>query len=164
MGVFGAGSISGMHAAVADNTGSTALLAQGLGAGPYLFVGQVLVRFGGGFRFENRARIDSSGKGFFNGGTQMGGADFAESVDVAGDRANYGPGDVLIIDAAGSLTMRTTAEPYSTSIARIYSLKPGVLATTRSMEDPRLMKEIPLATRRHRTLQGECGEWRDRAR
>ena len=45
-----------------------------------------------------KARIDSSGKGFFDGGTQTGGADFAESVTVGGGKDNYEPGDVLVID------------------------------------------------------------------
>src|SRR5690606_26535872 len=45
----------------------------------------------------NVARIDATGQGFFNGGTQTSGADIAEAVDVMGDFAAYEAGDVLVI-------------------------------------------------------------------
>jgi hypothetical protein len=147
VGVQGAGSIDGLQGQVAAS-GQSAVLAQSLGDGAgvaALFLGQALVKLGAGTMLVNRARIDNSGKGFFNGGTQTGGADFAESVDVARTAAGYGPGDVLVIDSNRHRTMRTTAKPYSTAIAGIYSLKPGVLATPHAMDDPRLASEIPLA-------------------
>src|SRR5260370_10092379 len=43
----------------------------------------------------NQFRVDGTGKGFFNGGTQMGGADFAEAVAVRGEHSRYEPGDLL---------------------------------------------------------------------
>jgi len=46
---------------------------------------------------SNKARIDRSGKGFFNGGTQSSGADVAEAFAVEGRVGDYGPGDVLVI-------------------------------------------------------------------
>jgi hypothetical protein len=90
-------------------------------------------------------RVDSTGKGFFNGGTQTGGADFAESFAVAGERARYGPGDVLVIDPLANRRVALSSQPYSTAVAGIYSTKPGVLATPYEMDDGRLTKEIPLA-------------------
>ena len=92
-----------------------------------------------------RARIDSTGKGFFDGGTQTGGADFAESVSVAGKKADYEPGDVLMIDTESDRQFALTNGPYSTLVAGIYSTKPGVTATPHSSEDPRLAAEIPVA-------------------
>jgi hypothetical protein len=89
-------------------------------------------------------RVDSTGKGFFDGGTQTGGADFAESVAAAGSRGSYGPGDLLVLDAKADRQLTMTNEPYSTLVAGIYSTKPGVLATTHKF-DAMLPGEIPLA-------------------
>src|SRR5207247_3536115 len=46
----------------------------------------------------NKARIDGAGKGYFNGGTQASGADFAESVGVNAAKKAFEPGDVIVID------------------------------------------------------------------
>jgi hypothetical protein len=92
-----------------------------------------------------KARIDSSGKGFFDGGTQTGGADFAESVSVGGGKDNYEPGDVLVIDTTADRQLTLAKTPYSTLVAGIYSTKPGVTATPHTSEDPRLATEIPVA-------------------
>jgi hypothetical protein len=92
-----------------------------------------------------KARIDSSGKGFFDGGTQTGGADFAESVSIAGRKNNYEPGDVLMIDPNSDRQFTLAKTPYSTLVAGIYSTKPGVTATPHTSEDPRLAGEVPLA-------------------
>lgn len=92
-----------------------------------------------------KARIDSTGKGFFDGGTQTGGADFAESVRVAGNKANYEPGDVMVIDTDSDRQLKLAKTPYSTLVAGIYSTKPGVTATLHSSEDPTLAAEIPVA-------------------
>jgi hypothetical protein len=90
-------------------------------------------------------RVDDVGKGFFNGGTQTGGADFAESLAVTGERSQYEPGDVLTISTSGARQVALASESYSTLVAGIYSTKPGVLATPHTMDDPRLLSEIPLA-------------------
>jgi hypothetical protein len=90
-------------------------------------------------------RVDSTGKGFFNGGTQNSGADFAESVDVVGGASQYQRGDVMMVDEDGVRRFARTTEPYSTKIAGIYSTKPGVLGTTHLDGDPRLANEVPLA-------------------
>jgi hypothetical protein len=92
-----------------------------------------------------KAKIDSTGTGFFDGGTQTTGADFAESVSVAGPRSKYEPGDVLMIDADSDRQVTLAHSPYSTLVAGIYSTKPGVLATLHTSEDPRIAEEVPVA-------------------
>jgi hypothetical protein len=90
-------------------------------------------------------RVDTAGKGFFNGGTQTGGADFAESVAVVGDRSHYEPGDLLVIDREGKRRLAQASKPYSTLVAGIYSTKPGLLATPHQIDDPEIAHEVPLA-------------------
>jgi hypothetical protein len=90
-------------------------------------------------------RVDGTGKGFFDGGTQTGGADFAESVAAAPMRYRYEPGDLLMVDTTAKRQLRLAAEPYSTLVAGIYSTKPGVLATIHKGTEPPPPTEIPLA-------------------
>ena len=92
----------------------------------------------------HKFRVDGTGKGFFDGGTQTGGADFAESVAIAGERGLRGPGDLLVVDATATRQLTLANEPYSTLVAGIYSTKPGVLATPHSMDEV-AANEIPLA-------------------
>ncbi|MBO9150868.1 collagen-like protein [Chitinophaga sp. GCM10012297] len=77
----------------------------------------------------NVARINSAGRGFFNGGTQNSGADLAETFDVTGDLSAYEPGDVMVISTSTDRTMEKSAEAYSTLVAGVYATKPGVLLT-----------------------------------
>jgi hypothetical protein len=93
----------------------------------------------------NVFRVDGTGKGFFDGGTQTGGADFAESVAIAGAKSHYEPGDLMMVDASANRQLTLAAQPYSTLVAGIYSTKPGVLATTRNTDDAGLQAEVPLA-------------------
>lgn len=58
-------------------------------------------------------------------GTTCGG-DYAESVDVTGDRKTYEPGDVLVIDRIASDKFAHSTTPYSRLVAGIYSTKPGL--------------------------------------
>jgi hypothetical protein len=81
------------------------------------------------------ARIDKTGKGFFNGGTQTGGADIAEMFDVEGERNEYEPGDVLIVSESTDRTVEKSNAPNSTKVAGVYATKPGVLLTEKSIED-----------------------------
>lgn len=92
-----------------------------------------------------KARIDSTGKGFFDGGTQTGGADFAESVSAAGSTADYEAGDVLVIDGDADRQFSLARTSYSSRVAGIYSTKPGVLGSLHTSEDPKLADEIPMA-------------------
>lgn len=101
---------------------------------------------GQGTSEQNVFRVDYTGKGFFDGGTQTGGADFAESVKVSGGPQFYEPGDVLVIDRVTNRQLRLASKPYSRLVAGIYSTKPGVLATPHPMDDPSIKKdEVPLA-------------------
>ncbi|WP_263419891.1 hypothetical protein [Terriglobus albidus] len=58
-------------------------------------------------------------------GTTCGG-DYAESVDVTGDRKAYEPGDVLVIDRTAPDKFAHSTTPYSRLVAGIYSTKPGL--------------------------------------
>jgi hypothetical protein len=94
--------------------------------------------------WSSEFRVDSTGKGYFDGGTQTGGADFAESVAVAREFTQHEPGDVLVVDTNGKRQLRLSTEPYSSLVAGIYSTKPGVLATAHKMNED-AANEIPLA-------------------
>ncbi len=93
----------------------------------------------------NVFRVDGTGKGFFDGGTQTGGADFAESVSVAGSKARYEPADLLAVNPASDRRLTLASHPYSTLVAGIYSTKPGVLASTHKMDAGAFQEEVPLA-------------------
>ena len=91
-------------------------------------------------------RVDNTGKVFADGGYASSGADFAESVAVQGSRSQYGPGDVMEIYPTVDRHLALSHHAYSTSVAGIYSTKPGVLATPRRMDDPEIENtEVPLA-------------------
>lgn len=79
--------------------------------------------------FDHVARIDSDGKGFFNGGTQMGGADVAEFV-LTSDAPD--PGDVVEIDSERPGQFRRATTPNSTAVAGVISTEPGVSLNARS--------------------------------
>ena len=72
------------------------------------------------------------------------GGDYAESVDVAGARDQYEPGDVMVVDPASPGGFLKSAEPYSTLVAGIYSTKPGVVGR-RSTDPGKLKDEVPMA-------------------
>jgi|SRR5215469_2393288 len=90
-------------------------------------------------------RIDGTGRVFANGGFQPDGADFAESMAVAGDHSKYGAGDLLVIDPTANRRVTLAQQPYSTLVAGIYSTKPGMLGTTRKVDESVPQNEIPLA-------------------
>lgn len=75
-------------------------------------------------------------------GTTCGG-DYAESVDVTGDRKHYEPGDLLVIDPDAPGKFLKSAEPYSTLVAGIYSTKPGTVG--RRQLTPKSPEEVPMA-------------------
>lgn len=91
----------------------------------------------------NVARINSAGRGFFNGGTQTGGADLAESFAVSGARATYEAGDVLVISTHTDRMVEKSAEPYSTLVAGVFATRPGVLLTEHDIETD-LSAEVPM--------------------
>jgi len=73
----------------------------------------------------------------------LSGGDYAESVDVVGERLDYLPGDVLMIDPEHQDRFRKASEPYSHMVAGIYSTKPGV--TGRRQPTVKSPDEIPMA-------------------
>jgi len=91
----------------------------------------------------NKARIDHTGKGFFNGGTQSSGADIAEAFDVEGGRNSYEPGDVLIISQSSDRKVEKSNTAYSTLVAGVYATKPGVLLTEENIEND-LTDKVPM--------------------
>lgn len=82
----------------------------------------------------NQARIDRNGRGYFNGGTQTGGADVAEWFAVEGDRASYEPGDLLVISTESDRTVTLSTDAYCTLVAGVYATRPGVLLTERHVD------------------------------
>ena len=135
--VLGGTGTSAVSVGIGTSTPLASLHVNNAIAAPNLVVGQV--------SGTNVFRIDNTGAGFFDGGTQTGGADFAESVAVRGARSLYEPGDLLEIDPQGRRRLALAHTAYSTLVAGIYSTKPGVLATPHRMDDAAAKEEVPLA-------------------
>jgi hypothetical protein len=93
---------------------------------------------------SNVARIDHTGKGYFNGGTTNSGADVAEAFAVEGARSAYEPGDVLVISQSSDRTVEKSATPYSTLVAGVYATKPGVLLTEEDAVENNLGGLVPM--------------------
>jgi hypothetical protein len=55
------------------------------------------------------------------------GGDYAEAVQGAGSRSQYGPGDVLELSSDEGNDVQKASEPYSTMVAGIYATKLGVI-------------------------------------
>ncbi len=75
-------------------------------------------------------------------GTTCGG-DYAESIDVTGDRKSYGPGDVLVVDPKVAGKFLKSSEPYATTVMGIYSTQPGL--TGRRVGAQKTGEEVPMA-------------------
>ncbi|HEV9035319.1 MAG TPA: hypothetical protein VGQ51_01810, partial [Puia sp.] len=91
----------------------------------------------------NKARIDNTGRGYFDGGTQNSGADLAEVFDVEGKFGDYEPGDVLVISEVKDRTLVRSAAAYSMLVAGVYATKPGVLLTEESLNGS-IAGKVPL--------------------
>jgi hypothetical protein len=91
----------------------------------------------------NVFRVDVAGNVYANA-YKTGGADFAESVAVRGRSELYSAGDLMAIDASGKRQLKLTGEPYSTLVAGVYSTKPGIVASPRTMGAV-TQQEVPLA-------------------
>jgi len=71
------------------------------------------------------------------------GGDYAEAVDVIGDRNAFEPGDLLVIDPANPGKFLKSNGTYSALVAGIYSTKPGTVGRRESkMPSP---GEVPMA-------------------
>jgi hypothetical protein len=75
-------------------------------------------------------------------GTLCGG-DYAESVNVTGERSSYEPGDVLVINGVSGTDVIKSSESYSTLVGGIFSTKPGLIG--RRQTGARTDREIPMA-------------------
>ncbi len=73
-------------------------------------------------------RVDRTGRGYFNGGTQASGADFAEQLPVQGEEVDYKPGDVLVISTSADKTVELSSKAFATTVIGVYSTDPAVLA------------------------------------
>ncbi len=88
-------------------------------------------------------RIDTTGTVYALGSFSPGGADYAESVSIRGNRYEYKPGYVLVIDPDSDRRFAASTEPYSTRVAGVVSAKPGILGSTHPLQDD--PTEVPLA-------------------
>ena len=94
----------------------------------------------------HKFRVDLNGVVYANGGFQSSGADFAESFAIRGQRSEYQPGDVLVIDQKAKRHLTLSTEAYATLVAGIYSTKPGLLASPHHIDDETVRtSEVPLA-------------------
>ena len=135
---------AGVSGQAHSSTGVSGITNGSSGVGGYFdntAAGNILI---GAVNGTHKFRVDGAGKGYFDGGTVTGGADFAESVAIAGDRNLRGPGDLLVVDSTATRQLALSSQPYSTLVAGIYSTKPGVLATPHSINEV-AANEIPLA-------------------
>jgi len=144
IGISAAPSGSGVYGDSITSIGVSGITGGSAGFGGYFdntVGGNIIV---GAVNGVHKFRVDGSGKGFFDGGTQTGGADFAESVAVTQSDNAQEPGDLLVVDASRKRQLKLATEPYSTLVAGIHSTKPGVLATVHGIEET-AANEIPLA-------------------
>lgn len=88
-------------------------------------------------------RVDRTGKGFFNGGTQTSGADFAEQIAVQGEEKDYEPGDVLMISTQADRAVELSARAFATTVIGVYSTQPAMLAGAPDQNKP--LAGIPVA-------------------
>jgi hypothetical protein len=72
------------------------------------------------------------------------GGDYAESVNVTGARAQYEPGDVIVIDADNPGKFLKSSGQYSTLVTGVYSTKPGVVGRRQGVGAD-AANELPMA-------------------
>jgi hypothetical protein len=77
-------------------------------------------------------------------GTLYGG-DYAESVDISGDRNRYEAGDILVLDPEDAGHFLKSSKSYSALVAGIYSTKPGVLGRRQTVDPKSTTTEVPMA-------------------
>lgn len=71
------------------------------------------------------------------------GGDYAESVDVSGERTTFEPGDVLVMLAGNGERFAKSSTPYSRMVSGIYSTKPGMVGRRQTSEKKDF--EVPMA-------------------
>jgi len=75
----------------------------------------------------------------------LSGGDYAESVNVSGNRNTYEPGDVLVIDPASEGKFLKSSTPYASTVTGIYSTKPGVTGRRQHTSSEHMKEEVPMA-------------------
>lgn len=135
--------------AISGNDGVFAISHHGSGGNTAAAVRAVNDSGGDIFIGQNSAtnhvfRVDSNGKGFFDGGTQTGGADYAESIHAV-NRSQLHPGDVLSIAPSHGYSVAKSTRPYSSLVVGVYSTKPAVLAVGSQGVDASLSGQVPVA-------------------
>ncbi len=75
----------------------------------------------------------------------LGGGDYAESVDVTGDRDEYEAGDLIVIDDAETGKFNKASLAYSRMVAGVYSSKPGLIGRRTTANRPDKAAEVPMA-------------------
>ena len=90
------------------------------------------------------ARIDGAGKGYFDGGTQDSGADYADAMREA-PGASLAPGDVLAIDPARPGAVALARASDAALVAGVYSTRPAVLGTGAARAAGTLRGRVPVA-------------------
>jgi len=99
------------------------------------------------FRVTTGGDVAANGTYFCGSGApaclQTGSADFAEAIETEGDKADYAPGDVLVIDPTAMRRITHAAEPYSRRVAGIYSTRPAVLGG--AADEEALKTRVPVA-------------------
>jgi hypothetical protein len=101
--------------------------------------GSFTVKGQGGITFSDGTTQSTAFTGVVCGG------DYAESVDVTGDRTHYEPGDLLVIDPNAEGKFLKSAQPYSTMVTGIYSTKPGVIGRRQLSDRSQMKEEVPMA-------------------
>jgi hypothetical protein len=139
IGVLGESYPAAGAAGVFNHIGDNTLVS--IGDGQNMLIG---VHAGADGVYNELFRVDHNGS-VFAAAYNVGGADFAESMSVAGKRSQYEPGDLLVIDRSGDRRLARSHHAYSTLVAGIYSTKPGVVGSQYMMDDPKLATEIPMA-------------------
>lgn len=74
----------------------------------------------------------------------LSGGDYAESVDVTGERTTFEPGDLLVIDPKQHGHFQKASTPYSRLVGGVYATKPGVTGR-RQPRSKSQDEEVPMA-------------------
>lgn len=123
--------------AIDNNGGGNSFEARTSGTGNALYVNHTGASGNLAVFYSNTtpmARIDKTGKGYFNNGTVNSGADVAEMFSVEGSKDSYEPGDVLVISESTDRTVEKSSTASSTRVAGVYATKPGVRLTEENID------------------------------
>jgi hypothetical protein len=138
----------GVQGSSANNSGIVGTTAHPSGGGTA--AGVIANNTGGGDIFIGEAngthvaRINSAGAGFFDGGVNTSGADYAESVRAVG-RAHLHPGDVLSVASGHGYAVTAAHGRYSPRVMGVYSTRPAVLAIGKHRIGQSLAGQVPVA-------------------